>query len=152
MSQGNHELGNHSLTHVKMPGMSNKAIISEIQGAESGIERITGKKTRLFRAPFGEYDSNVVSAAKKLGYNIIQWDVNSLDWQGESSAAIYDRVILKASNGSLILFHNSMGTPDAVLKIIEKLRNDGYMFVTVSELMLTENYYIDNTGRQRSLK
>jgi polysaccharide deacetylase family sporulation protein PdaB len=153
MVEYNYEIGNHSFTHVNMARLSRKSIVAEIKDTESNIERACGVKTKLFRAPFGDYNDELVSAAKDLKYNMIQWDIDSLDWQGVSSQEIFDRVMSKVSNGSIILFHNNTkNTTEALSSIITELRRDGYKFETISSLILKDNYYIDSTGRQRSLK
>ena len=60
-----------------------------------------------------------------------------------------ERVISKTTNDSILLFHNGVeNTPEALDKILEKLKADGYKFVTVSELIYWDNYEIDHTGRQ----
>ena len=62
---------------------------------------------------------------------------------------MYNRVIEKTQNGSIILFHNGVeNTPEALDKILTELEKDGYKFVTVSELIYWENYEIDHTGKQ----
>ena len=65
---------------------------------------------------------------------------------------IYNRIINKVQNGSIILFHNGVeNTPDALDKILTKLGKDGYEFVTVSELIYWDNYEIDYTGKQHKI-
>ena len=62
---------------------------------------------------------------------------------------MYSRIISKVQNGSIVLFHNGVeNTPVALDKILEKLKDDGYEFVTVSELIYWDDYEIDHTGRQ----
>ena len=79
----------------------------------------------------------------------IQWDVDSLDWKNPSVDEMVQRVTSKVQNGSIVLFHNgAQNTPAALPKILEKLQADGYTIVPISELILTENYKIDNTGKQ----
>ena len=73
----------------------------------------------------------------------------SLDYRGLSVDEIYDRILNKVQNGSIILFHNGVeNTPEALDKILTKLEKDGYEFVTVSELIYWDNYELDHTGRQ----
>ena len=62
---------------------------------------------------------------------------------------MYTRVVNKAQNGSIVLFHNGVeNTPEALDKILTKLEKDGYKFVAVSELIYWDDYEIDHTGRQ----
>ena len=76
------------------------------------------------------------------------WERDSLDWKDLSADEIYKRVTGKVSAGSIILFHNAAKhTPEALPGIIEYLLQEGYEIVPVSELLLTGQYDIDNTGR-----
>ena len=62
---------------------------------------------------------------------------------------IYNRVVQKTTNGSIILFHNAAKhTPEALPMIIEKLQKDGFEFKKISDVIYKKNYYIDNTGKQ----
>ena len=73
---------------------------------------------------------------------------DSLDWKDLSADDIYKRVTSKVTGGSIILFHNAAKhTPEALAGIIEYLLQEGYEIVPVSELLLTGEYDIDNTGR-----
>lgn len=148
-----HEIGNHSLNHINMTGLTQESMSAQIKETESIINKLTGKNTKLFRAPFGEYDDKLVSLVNRMQYKMIQWDIDSLDLQGFDEKEISERVVSKIGNGSIILFHDNIkATPKALLNIIEKLKKDNYQFVTVSELLIKDNYYIDNTGRQRPLE
>jgi peptidoglycan/xylan/chitin deacetylase (PgdA/CDA1 family) len=61
-------------------------------------------------------------------------------------------VVTKTENGSILLFHNGVeNTPKALRMILEKLKNDGYEFVTVSELIYWDNAEIDYSGKQKSI-
>ena len=112
---------------------------------------ITGKKVELFRPPYGDYDDELIKTASELGYYTIQWDVDSLDWKDLSASDIAMRVINGVKNGSIILMHNNgLHTAEAVPIILETLKNRGYSFVPVGELILRENYYIDGTGMQKA--
>ena len=75
--------------------------------------------------------------------------VDSLDWKDLSAAEIKDRVLKKVKPGSIVLFHNAAKhTPEALPGIIESLQKDGYKIVPVSQLILKENFTIDNSGMQ----
>ena len=82
----------------------------------------------------------------------VQWSVDSLDWQGLEVAEMVKRVTGAAENGSIILFHNDVkNTPEALRQILAVLSEKGYSFVTVEELIYTEHYRIDATGKQYAL-
>lgn len=153
ISDEGHEIGNHSAKHPKMSTLSKEQIIEELNSTSKKIEDITGKPTVLLRPPFGDYNNRLVETSHELGYQVIQWDVDSLDYKDYGTEAIVDRVLKKVSNGSIVLFHNNATyTSKALPIILDKLQAEGYKIVPISELILQENYYIDHTGRQKPLQ
>ncbi|CCC58116.1 polysaccharide deacetylase family sporulation protein PdaB [Caloramator australicus] len=148
-----HEIGNHSTTHPHFSQITPDKMKEEIFKTSDKIKRITGKGTNLFRPPFGDYNSLVVKTVKETGHFCIQWDVDSIDWKDPGEDVIYSRVVSRVTNGSIILFHNyAKQTPKVLDGILKELKRKGYEFVTVSELIYKENYYIDHTGRQKPIK
>lgn len=146
-----HEIGNHSATHPRMGSLSKQRIIEEIRSTHEKIRELTGQECKVFRPPFGDYSNTLIETAKELGYYVIQWDVDSLDWKDLSASAIYSRVIKQVKPGSIVLFHNNgKNTPEAVELILEELTKRGYKIVPVSGLLLKGDYYVDrNTGEMR---
>lgn len=152
ISDEGHEVANHSARHPKMSTLSKEQIIEELNSTSRKIEAITGKPTTLLRPPFGDYNNTLIETAQELGYQVIQWDVDSLDYKDYGTQAIVDKVLKKVGNGSIVLFHNNATyTPEALPLILDELQKQGYNIVPVSELIYKENYYIDHTGRQTLL-
>ena len=144
-----HEIANHSNTHPHINIMSEEEIAEEIKACDDKIEAITKKRPTLFRGPYGEYNNAVIETAKKAGHNVIQWDVDSLDWKELSSEEITERVLQRVKPGSIMLFHNGVkNTPEALEQILKKLKDDGYKIVTVSDMIYKNNFTVDHTGRQ----
>lgn len=144
-----HEVLNHSDTHLHMSGLSREQIIKELNGCEEKIKSVTGTSPKLFRAPYGDYTSDLVKIAGEQGYFTIQWDVDSLDWKDLSSEEIISRVKNNIKNGSIILFHNgAKNTPEAIKALIPQLKAEGYQFVKVGDLIYRENYKTDHNGEQ----
>ena len=145
-----HELGTHSRTHPYMSRLSKEEIVSELKTSSAAIEKITGKKVTLFRPPYGDYNNLLIDTCAELGLYPIHWDVDSLDWKNLSGSEIAMRIINGAKNGSIILCHNNgLHTAEALPMIFSTLKNRGYEFVPISELIYKDNYVIDHTGRQR---
>lgn len=148
-----HEIGNHSSKHPHMSQLSKEQILEELTKTSNKIEAITNKKVTLFRPPFGDYNNRLISTSRELGIQVIQWDVDSLDYKDYGADAIVKRVLSKVKSGSIILFHNNATyTKDALPVILENLQKEGYKIVPVSELIYKENYYIDHTGMQKLLR
>jgi len=150
IAEEGHEVANHSYSHLRMGVLDSNRTKQEISKCTEVIERLTGKTTNLFRAPYGDYNNNVISTAKDMGYYSIQWDVDSLDWKPEiSKETILNRVVNNVKKGSIILFHNDTKyTAEVLPSVIKALKEKGYKFVPVSELIYKDNYTIDATGRQ----
>lgn len=147
-----HEIGTHSATHSYMSKQNEEEIRLELETSSKAIEDVTGKKTELFRPPYGDYNDRLIKTASAEGYYSIQWDVDSLDWKDLSATDIAMRVINGVRSGSIILMHNNgLHTAEAVPIIIETLKNKGYSFVPIGELIYREGYTIDSSGCQHLL-
>ncbi|MDO4464338.1 MAG: polysaccharide deacetylase family protein [Bacillota bacterium] len=146
-----HDLGNHSENHKNMSQLSDAEKKGELMKVHEKVRTLTGYEMFLFRPPYGDYDNAVVNVAKENGYYTIQWDVDSLDWKDYGVDSIIKTVTQHKhlGNGSIILCHNGAKyTAKALDMLIATLKNEGYTFVPVSELIYKDNYHMDHEGRQ----
>ncbi len=151
--EAGHEIANHSYAH-KAPNQLDKAgLTEEIQKCNDAIYAATGKQATLYRAPSGEYNDLVVQTAKEMGFSMIQWDVDSVDWKDEmTKEAIYERIVTRTKAGSILLFHNDTNhTVEVLPDILRALTEKGYESVPVSELIYKEGYKIDAGGEQQKI-
>ena len=150
IAQRGHEIGNHSLSHPHMSKLSPSEIKKELIDLDDTIEELTGKRSTLFRPPFGEYNNTVIDTVREAGYEVIQWTRDTVDWKKERSAqTILDGVLPKLQSGDIILSHNNGYKIETYLPIlIETCQKNGYTFVTVSELLLEGETGIDGNGIQ----
>ena len=138
-----HIVANHSYDHADLTALTPEQVREEVLLAETVIRQITGLRTALFRPPFGALNNEVVQIVLSLGYKIILWNVDSLDWTGITGPAVAARVIPNTVPGSIILMHNTCGgsvqAGTAVIQslpfTIEILRAEGYSFVTIPALL-----------------
>jgi len=155
IAEAGHDLGNHSATHPHMSQLTAEQITEELQKCHQNVKDLTGIEMDLFRPPFGEYDNEVIETAKTNHYYTIQWDIDSLDWKEQGTDAEINQVLnhKHLGNGSIILFHNDLeNTPAALDKILEHFSNEGYSFITASDLIYKENYTIRHDGTQCKIK
>ena len=147
-----HELGNHTATHPHMNQLNQKQIQKELSDFESKIVKLTGQKTTVFRPPYGEYNDTVITTVRAMGYEVIQWDLDTIDWQKERSAqTILDKVLPKLHPGCIILCHNNgYKIKEYLPTLIETAQGQGYEFVTISELLLPVDTIIDVNGVQKA--
>lgn len=146
-----HDLGNHSENHKNMNQLSDEEKKEELMQVHTKVQELTGYDMFLFRPPYGDYDNAVVNVAKDCGYYTIQWDVDSLDWKDYGVDSIIKTVTQHKhlGNGSIILCHNGAKyTAQALDTLIATLKNEGYTFVPLSELIYKDGYHMNHEGRQ----
>ena len=146
-----HDLGNHSENHKNMSQLSNAEKKQELMKVHERVKELTGYEMFLFRPPYGDYDNDVIRTAAECGYFSIQWDVDSLDWKDYGTDSIIRTVCehKHLGNGSIILCHNGAKyTAQALDTLITKLKEKGYTFVPVSELIYRDGYHMNVEGRQ----
>ena len=150
LSDAGHQVHNHSNTHPHMTSISATQKIDELNSCNQKIASVTGKTPTLFRAPYGDYDNATIEAVESLGMYVVQWDVDSLDWKDNATPeSICKRVTSKVKNGSIVLFHNDADhTPAALPNILKCLKDEGYEFVFIEDLIYKENYEIKHDGTQ----
>ncbi|MGE5494238.1 MAG: polysaccharide deacetylase family protein [Burkholderiales bacterium] len=153
MAAMGHEIANHSMNHTRYPDMTANEVLSDASEASDKIFQLTGCDPKVIRMPYGAFNSETVSALENKGYVPVKWSLDSKDWKGGDAKAIADEVLSKVKSGDIIMFQNNMpATPEALPEIILGLREDGYKLVTVSELLLPENSFVDSQGTQRYMQ
>lgn len=146
-----HDLGNHSQNHKNMSQISDFEKENELMSVHDKVKELTGYDMFLFRPPYGDYDSKLIHVARKCNYYAIQWDVDSLDWKDYGVESIIKTVTQNEhlGNGSIILCHNGAKyTVEALDTLITTLKEAGYQFVPLSELIYRDHYHMDHEGRQ----
>ncbi|MBQ8357168.1 MAG: polysaccharide deacetylase family protein [Clostridia bacterium] len=134
-----HELGNHTYNHYHVAKMSTETLLRDISLCSNAIEKITEQKPRYFRPPEGVCNGDVKEICGNADMTIVMWSVDTRDWAHTPISEICNNVRHNTKNGSIILMHDFIGknspTPEALRQIIPMLRELGYEFVTVSQLL-----------------
>lgn len=156
------EIGSHGWEHRNQQVLSGTELRQEIDGADFAYQIVkrdlearackdrlgksaahthAAKRQTLFRFPYGACSKEALEAVSTRGLLAVQWDVSSGDsWPTITARQIATSVLRRVRPGSIVLFHaNGRGhkTEQAVALIVEKLRSQGYEFVTVGELLRT---------------
>lgn len=148
IAEKGHDIGNHSDTHPHMPQLAKDDMISQIKTCNDKICELTGNTPTLFRAPYGDYNDDLVNSVKECNMYCVQWDVDSLDWKDPTPQQMVKTVTDKIKNGSIVLMHNgAKNTPEALPMVIESIQNAGYEIVPISEILLDCDYYTDVQGK-----
>ncbi len=147
--EAGHELASHSDTHPHVNNLTYDENISEIEKSNDKIEEITGKRTNIYRAPYGEYNDTVIKAANDSGYYTIQWSLDTLDYTGLTGEEMWKRLDGNLENGDIILSHNGTKyTAESLDMLIKNILNQGFEIVPISKLIYFEEYSINANGTQ----
>jgi peptidoglycan/xylan/chitin deacetylase (PgdA/CDA1 family) len=137
------ELGNHTFLHPHLTQVDDARLRQELAWTQAVLYTVTGRQATLFRAPYGEYDDRVVRFAAEAGMTTIQYDLASGDPDVHcTKERLIKYVVRKVRPGSIVVMHiNRRGwhTAEALPEIIDTLRQKGFTFTTVSELLSQKN-------------
>ena len=146
-----HAIGNHSFTHPYLLWSHPRKIREEIERAQDVIQDATGRVPDLFRAPHGWYGPQLISSANSLGLECVGWSVMAWDWNRPPPQTIHQRILRGSTPGGISLLHDGQDTDvfpkadrartiAAVPRIIDALREEGFSFVTVPELIWLDRH------------
>jgi peptidoglycan/xylan/chitin deacetylase (PgdA/CDA1 family) len=136
VAEDGHEIGNHSRSHSDLSKKGPGKIKAEMDFTKEKIKEAAGVSVHLIRPPYGAYGDCLLEYAEKSGDAIILWSVDSLDWKSKNAAFMQDIILKMAAPGGIILMHDiHPPTADSLPKILTVLKNEGYQFVTVSQLL-----------------
>lgn len=149
IQESGHEIASHSNTHPHVNNLTYQENINEIEKSNDKIEKIAGNRTKLYRAPYGEYNNTVIQAATDTGYYCIQWNLDTLDYTGLTGDEMWDRLNNKIKSGDIILSHNgTQHTADSLDMLIKNIKQKGLEVVKISDLIYKDNYTINSNGTQ----
>lgn len=132
MDTEGHELGNHTWEHDDLAGMSAEQVRADITRTNEAVQEVTGTEPPTIRPPYGSLNETVSGAVEQP---LILWDVDTQDWQSRDSAEVADHALTHSDTGSVVLFHDiHEQSVEAVPEVLEGLHQQGYHFVTITEL------------------
>ena len=144
-----HEISNHSASHAHFTQISESKIRQELDSCSDKIEALTGVRPTLFRPPYGDYNSKVITVVRDEGYEAVQWSVDSLDWKNRGVEDLVKRATASIQPGDIILFHNDADyIVEALPAILKHYREQGFTMIPAKDILLTGATTIDVQGKQ----
>ena len=129
-----HLIGNHTYNHVEITKVTNEEAYQEIMNTNDEIYAATGKSTEYMRPPFGLWQRDLELNLEVLP---VMWSIDPLDWTTENVDEIVNKVVTEAQENDIILLHDCYkSSVEAALRIIDILKERGFEFVTVDELIM----------------
>ena len=136
MQSRGHQLGNHSWSHPELNKVSAEQLASEIDQTNNAIKQAVGVKPTIIRPPYGAFNRAVLEQFRQRGMSAVVWSVDTRDWADRNSEIVCSRAVAGARNGAVILMHDIHQTSvNAVPCILDSLKQQGYSFVTVQNLI-----------------
>lgn len=144
MADEGHEIGSHTYSHTKLTKLTPDEVRSEIQKTNDAISSATGSVLpALIRPPGGYYSNEVREICAEEGMSLVLWSVDTQDWKSRDKGAIlsmaFDSEVYHIKDGSIVIMHDIYeATVDAVAEMIDRMLEDDYSIVTVSELLASQ--------------
>ncbi|WP_226038463.1 polysaccharide deacetylase family sporulation protein PdaB [Aquibacillus saliphilus] len=138
IKEGEHELGMMGYRYKNYVEQEKEQVRKDLIYAKDIFTTLGYKDIKLLRTPSGHINPEVLDLAESQGYKVIQWNVNPQDWKNPGEQQIIDHVMANTSKGDIILLHASDSvkqTPAALKTILPGLKNKGFKYVTISELI-----------------
>ena len=140
MEAEGHVVANHSMNHKNLRYQSAAGIKAEMDACSKKIKEVLGHNPVIMRCPGGNYDEEVKDYARNAGMAIVQWSVDTRDWESRNAKKIVNTAFndkySKIADGAIVLFHDIYSTSvDGAVKVIDRLKKEGYTMVTVPELL-----------------
>ena len=140
MDAEGHVVGNHSDSHKNLTRLSTAQTAAEVEGCSRKVQALIGHGTTVLRCPGGNYNAAVKSYAKNAGLPIIQWSVDTRDWESRNVSKILSTAFQSGAygirDGAIVLMHDIYSTSvEAAIQIMDRLQAQGYVLVTVPELL-----------------
>lgn len=132
MAEDGHQIGSHTFTHIKLQESSNDAIVQEINKTETLLRSVLGEGDFWLRPPYGLIDESQMALIQTP---MVYWSVDPEDWKVLNTEKVVEHVCSHVQNGDIVLLHDFYPTSvAAALEIVDRLRAEGYEFVTVRDL------------------
>lgn len=146
-----HQISNHTFHHARLHKVIPELAAPEIEACDAVLQRILKRPAdRYFRPPGGEVDENVVSVCRRLGKTPVMYTDDPQDFKNVGEKVLLERLLRKAAPGGVILLHDNVKQTIHVLPaLLTALEEQGYRFVTISQLDAGRRLGPD-AGRRRS--
>ena len=127
-----HAVASHNYTHGDVSKMSGTAVRSQKTRFDEACFPVIGISARYARVPYGLCNDYI---KQKGGMPLIQWSVDTYDWRDRGTATIMKNVEPQFTDGDVVLMHDIKDkTPATAKTMIQWLRENGYMILTIDEL------------------
>lgn len=130
-----HEIASHGYLHKEHEYLNYDQNYDEIKANHGLIKSLIGVNMNLFAPPSGSFNKSTIKASNDLGYKMIMWSKDTIDWRDQDSNLIFSRATSGVKGGELILMHPTKCTVKALPLILEYYKINGLNATSVSECL-----------------
>ena len=138
------EIGIHGYNHTTFPNLGVDGTQKQVSDTAALIKQYAGQTPKHVRPPEGSYNDEIQKKLMDMGYDLIMWNVDTVDWKTRDADAVYSAIVTNgADGGDILCLHDIYGTTaDGVLRAVDELSAKGYKFVTISELQAARDKFV----------
>ena len=145
-----HTIGSHTYDHKNLKKLNDEQLMYEINYTNDILKNIIGQDIKYLRPPYGSYNKDILD---KINMSFILWNVDTLDWQLRDADKIAAYIVENAEDGDIILLHDiHTESVDGVIKAIDILKEQGFAFVSLDEMIKYKNVNIQPHTAYRFFK
>lgn len=145
-----HTIGSHTYDHKNLKKLDDEELAFEIDYTNEILSGIIGEDIKFIRPPYGAYNEDILA---KTDMAFILWNVDTLDWKYRNAEKVRDYIVEHASDGDIILLHDIHATSiDGVIMAIDILKEQGFEFVSLDEMLVFRNIKLENNKAYRFFK
>lgn len=145
-----HTIGSHTYDHKNLRKLGDEQLFFEVNYTNEILSGIIGEDIRFIRPPYGAYNTDILS---KINMAFILWNVDTLDWKYRNAEKVRDYIVEHAEDGDIILLHDIHATSvDGAIMAIDILKNEGYEFVSLDEMLVFRNVNLQTNTAYRFFK
>jgi len=133
MQEEGHQVGNHTWSHIRLEGSDPEERRTEIEQLDALLTEVLGEGTYWLRPPYGLVTRGT---EVEIPVPMAKWSVDPRDWESRNAKKVIAEVLVHTEPNSIILLHDIYpSSVEAALEIVDVLQAQGYVFVTVEELL-----------------
>lgn len=134
MEEDGHLIGNHTYDHTDISKLGDAQNCRELKKTSDLVKKVTGHGTAYVRPPFGNWKDTMDCQVTMIA---VKWTIDTQDWKNRNVTEIVNKIMKQVTDQDIILMHDYYQTSvEAALQAVDRLKAEGYEFVTVDELIL----------------